>query len=695
MPFPVESRLSGIERRVDSTVLLWYRREFEWDSLPKTHRLVLHFDKVDYETVVYLNQHLLDYRHLGGYEPFSYDITDYLSATGANELIVRVWDPSNHGFQARGKQMLDVGANSIFYTPCSGIWGTVWLEQVPRTRVHRIEYRTEINSTDISLFYRIDLIDVRHEFSGANSLNRRLLFVPRGERIKTSNRYYEERGFYLKINLFNRTNASIFSWTTNQTNRENQLEFSRSDFELWSPETPFLYDLHLDLYRDNKLIDRVDSYLAFRQITLCQQPKKICLNHQPYFMYGVLDQGYWPDGLYRSADDESYRNDIVQMKQLGFNTLRKHMKIETSRWYYWCDVVGMLVWQDMPSGDSFDGFELELDQDKQLRLHRDNRTNNLPTRKPRHRPNQIYRREGVERDYQSKIAFESELKAMIDMLSFHPSIVVWVLFNEEWGQYDTIRLGTWIEYYDPTRLVNAASGWQDRVGVGHMRDIHDYTRHIYLPPIDDHQRALVLGECGGFGLKSVGWSYNSYNDRYFLTYAFEQLIVKLSTRLSAMIYTQLSDVETESNGIMTYDRKIMKFQVDHVKRVLNRDYSRLYKLEYIWNLTSTPLTRFSHLTFSKHLHIKLTDSQKNFSRFYFYICYLDSRVNVTIDSQYQFRFNQAHRMPDYHYVLIPANVFRRNTMRHLIDIDVYYDSLNRHRNLNYTFFDLSLAMLYE
>ena len=291
---------------------------------------------------------------------------------------------------------------------------------------------------------------------------------------------------------------------------------------------------------------------------------------------------------------------------------------------------------------------------------------------------------------------------MIDSLSFHPSIVVWVLFNEEWGQYDTIRLATWLEYYDPTRLVNAASGWQDRVGTGHMRDVHDYTMNIVLPEIDDHRRALVLGECGGYGLQKNGWSYNSFPDRYFLTYAFEQLIVHLSTRLSAIIYTQLSDVENESNGILTYDRRGQKLIGSHLRRVLRNDHSRLYKLKHVLNVTTRPSRNFIYLTLSQSFQWNLTqNASSTSSRFYFFTCYLHSLVNITIDQKYSIILNQSHTIKDYHYVSIPNRLFHHFDRRsHSLDVIVRYSPSidDDHQSLihtNRTYFYLSLVMLSE
>ncbi|CAF1008766.1 unnamed protein product [Rotaria sp. Silwood1] len=677
VPFPVESYLSGIQKRVDSGMYLWYKRNFQikssswYDGNHQQYRIILHFDKVDYATVVYLNRHIVGIKHLGGYEPFSYDISPYFINYEDNELIVRVWDPSHYWYQPRGKQVLDVKeSNSIFYTPCSGIWGTVWLERVPYIYIDRLQFQTKLSFTNVFLKYRIDLKTARTTsfnyhlpnkhipiYSSKNFIeeNKFLLNVKQNKNITN----YEELGFILNISIIEKNNKNLINFISYKPNIEQEISFPLNQINLWSPDNPYLYHIHIDLYQMDIFIEHIDSYIGFREISLCSKPKKICLNNKPYFMFGVLDQGYWPDGLYRAPTDEAYRYDIEQIKNLGFNTIRKHMKSETSRFYYWCDVLGMLVWQDMPAGDSYDGYEIELEDDKNLRLHRDNRTINLPLA--------IRIKEDIPKapsplptkPFEHKIQFEYELKGMIDFLSFHPSIIIWVLFNEGWGQYDTIRLTKWLQTYDKDRLVNSASGWQDRINIGHIRDIHDYTKEILLPSsYDDEIRALVLGECGGFGLMKSGWSYNTYSDNYLLTYIFEQLIVNLSSRLSAMIYTQLSDVENEHNGIITYNREEIKFITSHIKRVLNHDYSHLYKLEYIWNLTSIPYMNYTSLSLSKTFNLMIDINSIYNHHFYFYICYLYSLVKITIDHHYTIILKQTHEIRDYHYISLPSNIFR-------------------------------------
>ncbi|CAF2873274.1 unnamed protein product [Rotaria sp. Silwood2] len=588
VPFPVESYLSGIQERVDSSMYLWYKLKFQiksrawYDGNPFHYRIILHFDKVDYETVVYLNQHIVGLKHLGGYEPFSYDISSYFINYQDNELVVRVWDPTDKWYQPRGKQELDVKKpKMIFYTPCSGIWGTVWLERVPHVHIDRLQFQTRLSSRNVFLKYRIDLKSIIATSFDYRSSNKKmriysekkfdkqkkyLLHVGRKQILEQNEIDYEKLGFILKISIIQKNHKHLRDFICSKPNIEQEISFPLKKINLWSPENPYLYQISIDLYQMDVFIEHIDSYIGFRQISLCSTKKTICLNNKPYFMLGVLDQGYWPDGLYRAPTDEAYRYDIEQTKNLGFNTIRKHMKSETSRFYYWCDVLGMLVWQDMPAGDAYNGYEIELEDDKILRLHRDNSTNDLPLAERKQQNLPKNESPLPIKVFEAKIQFEYELKAMIDFLSFHPSIIIWILFNEGWGQYDTIRLTKWLQSYDEDRLIDSASGWQDRTNIGHIRDIHDYTKNILLPSFDDENRALVLGECGGFGLMKYGWSYNAYSDNYLLTYIFEQLIVNLSPRLSAMIYTQLSDVENETNGILTYNREEIKFITPHIKR---------------------------------------------------------------------------------------------------------------------------------
>ncbi|CAF3390296.1 unnamed protein product [Rotaria socialis] len=722
VPFPVESYLSGIQVRVDSNMYLWYKLIFQiksrswYDGNHRQYRIMLHFDKVDYETVVYLNHYVVGSKHLGGYDPFSYDISPYFVNYQDNELVVRAWDPSNKWYQPRGKQLLDnKEANAIFYTPCSGIWGTVWLERVPHIHVDRLQFQTRLSSTKVILKYRIDLKSLEissfdfispkknmsiYSEQNFNKQNKRLLHAKQKETLENNKTTYKNLDFKFKISIVQKDNKHLIDFISYKPNIEQEIAFSLKEINLWSPENPYLYDIHIDLYQKGTFIEHIYSYIGFRQISICSEKKKICLNSKPYFMFGVLDQGYWPDGLYRAPTDDAYRYDIEQIKNLGFNTIRKHMKSETSRWYYWCDVLGMLVWQDMPSGDSYEGYETALDAHQQFELLRDNRTNDLSMPSNTDKDLPINSSSPTTKTFESKIQFEYELKAMIDFLSFHPSIVIWVLFNEAWGQYDTIRLATWLQSYDQDRLINPVSGWHDRTGIGHIRDIHDYSKNILLPSFNDETRALVVGECGGLGLMISGWSYHVYSDRYLITYAFEQLLVNISSRLSAVIYTQLSDVENETNGIFTYNREEIKFSITHVKRVLKNDYSRLYQLKHLWNLTSIPYTNYTKLLLSKSFDLIVDHNSTYDKHFYFYVCYLYSQVNITIDHRHQMILNQTHKVKDYHYIPLPSTLLRDTIhQRHVLDIYVHYmSSFDDEKDkpllyANRTYFDLNIAML--
>ena len=641
VPYPVESSLSGIEKRIEPTMYMWYQREWHFEDTDFDQNtsidlcIILHFDRVDYETLVFVNGKQAGPMHRGGYDSFSYDITSLINYQDINRLVVRVWDPSDQFYQPRGKQMLDAQSISpIYYTPCSGIWGTVWLEQVPAVRITRLQYQNKIVDNHVYLFYRFESSLTLNK-DNEDPSNTLLNFDMENNRVtRPKIKQHLQVESYRLVTSIREPNGKLLIQIENQNiDDEQNITLSRTDVKLWSPEHPFLYEVIVEIFRTDQLIDRVESYMGFREISLCNQPKYICLNGERYFMFGVLDQGYWPDGLYTPTADIAYRYDIEKMKSLGFNTLRKHMKVEPARWYYWCDVLGILVWQDMPAGDSFKIHEVNLRQQKRSAGKRSN-----------------------ERSHESKVQFEHELKVMIDSLSFHPSIVIWVIFNEGWAQYDTKRLSTWLGNYDSTRLVDAASGWDDRVGLGNVKDIHNYSTEIILPKIDDYQRALVLGECGGFGLKNSGWNYHGFPDPHLLTFAFEQLIRSLSPRLSAMIYTQLSDVEREWNGILTYDRK-EKFIPDHFARVLRRNYSQLYKLDFIRYMTKTPRQNFTSIHFSDSFRTDLFQSSKRFSQFYIYIRYSHCVVRIRFDQSFSLKLDNAQDYRIYQYIPLPNHLF--------------------------------------
>jgi beta-galactosidase/beta-glucuronidase len=497
VPFPVESALSGVMKRVYETNRLWYRRTFDIPHAWFGRRILLNFGAADFETTVFVNGKNVG-RHRGGYDGFSFDITDTLAPLGQNELVVSVSDPTDSGTQPRGKQVRK--PNGIWYTSTSGIWQTVWLEPVGAAHITGLEITPDIDKSEVAIAprttaplgrYTVEVSvrgDSGEHWSAAGPLSEKIL-VP----IKK--------------------------------------------LRLWSPESPYLYNLTITLKLGRRTMDRVESYVGMRKISLGKDAKgftRILLNNQPYFQFGPLDQGFWPDGIYTAPTDAALRYDIEITKKLGFNLARKHVKVEPDRWYYWCDKLGLLVWQDMPSGDKYIGGK---DPD-------------------------------IKRSPESGAEFETELAALIEGRDAHPCIVMWVPYNEGWGQWDTARIVDLIKKQDPTRLVDDVSGWADR-GVGDVHDMHKYPGPGAPEP--EQKRAIVLGEFGGLGLPVRGhtwqseknWGYRSYTDAGALTTAYEDLVSKLlplidEKGLSAAIYTQTTDVEVEVNGLMTYDREMIK-----------------------------------------------------------------------------------------------------------------------------------------
>lgn len=504
VPFPVESYLSGVQQSMDGRRLV-YRRTFTVPSDWTGQRILLHFGAVDWEARVSVNGQEIG-SHRGGYDAFSFDITDALHANGAQELVVDVWDPTDLITQPRGKQIRT--PYNIWYTSTTGIWQTVWLEPVPEAHITGLKLQTDID---------------------AGLLN-----------LQTALNDSASAGYTIRAEVL--AEGAMVAAAAGDPGDVMQIAIDNP--RLWSPEAPFLYDLRVAVLQDDAVIDEVTSYFGMRKIAV--QPDehgtpRLYLNNQPLFQFGLLDQGFWPDGLYTAPTDEALRYDIEMTRQLGFNLIRKHVKVEPARWYYWADRLGVLVWQDMPSGDDFAGFG-----------------------------------EGeIQRSEMSAAQFELELQRMVDALGNHPSIVMWVIFNEGWGQYDTARLTDWLQGYDPTRLVNSASGWND-AGTGDVYDIHCYPGPGVPPP--DPERAAVLGEFGGLGLPVPGhtwlpennWGYEEYDDPAALLAAYTDLITRLrplieSRGLAAAVYTQTTDVEIEVNGMMTYDRAITKMDPDAVR----------------------------------------------------------------------------------------------------------------------------------
>jgi len=489
VPFPIESSLSGVMKPADH---IWYRRTFKLPSYWMDRRMLLHFGAVDWETLVYVNGKAFG-PHKGGYDSFTFDITGALRPSGEQELIVRVLDPTDSGAQPAGKQVRQ--PQGIFYTSTTGIWQTVWLEPVD-----------EIHITSLRLTPDLDHAALRAAVE-ADHPGQVKVTVSDGRRVVGEAK--GEAGSIINVPV--------------------------PDPKLWTPESPFLYTVKVTLSTGGKQRDAVTSYAGMRKVSLGTDAHgrgTILLNDKQVFLIGPLDQGFWPDGLYRAPTDEALRYDIEMEKKFGFNMVRKHVKVEPERWYYWCDKLGLLVWQDMPSPNP--------DNFKEARTPESDRQ------------------------------FEIELERMVKGLYNHPSIMMWVVFNEGWGQFDTERLTKKVKEMDPSRLVNNASGWTD-YRVGDVSDIHSYPGPA--SPSPEARRAVVLGEFGGLGLPlpshtwtdASNWGYQNLKtiDDLGMRYAVllegvHQLV--LDSGLCAAVYTQTTDVETEVNGLMTYDRKVAKLK---------------------------------------------------------------------------------------------------------------------------------------
>lgn len=496
VPFAVESALSGVGKAVTRDNRLWYRRTFDLPAAWGKERVLLHFGAVDWDTTVWVNGKEVG-SHKGGFDPFTLDITDALNKDGAQELVVSVWDPVDAGPQPRGKQVRN--PNGIWYTSVTGIWQTVWLEPVGKTYIRSLKITPDVDAAQVRI--AVDAAEADGCTFEAN---------------------VRSKGFEADV-----------------ANTENVFTIRIADAKLWSPDSPHLYELAVRIMKDGKVLDAVDGYFGMRKIAVRKDDagiNRLFLNNKTLFQYGPLDQGWWPDGLYTAPTDEALRYDIEVLKDLGCNMLRKHVKVEPARLYYWCDKLGLLVWQDMPSANNNPG---------------------------------------------SHEQFELELKRMIDAFHNYPSIIMWVPFNEGWGQYDTERIAAWVKDYDPTRLVNNASGWTDR-GAGDVHDIHAYPGPA-CPPIEE-SRAAVLGEFGGLGLPVAGhtwqdqknWGYRSFEDSEALTDAYVELLQKLRSLigggLSAAVYTQTTDVEIEVNGMMTYDRAMIKMDAARIAEAARKLY---------------------------------------------------------------------------------------------------------------------------
>jgi len=514
VPFPLESFLSGAQKKLLPSQILWYRRTF--DLVDPSPNLLLNFGAIDYEATVYLNGIEVG-RHSGGYLSFSLDIGKY-SKTGNNELIIKITDPTETGINPHGKQT-SIPAN-IYYTPISGIWQTVWLEQLDYYYVSSIQTKPNIDKGSIEL-----TINLNHPLNTS-------------KQIEISA-------------LYNKTLITKATININKGRSSAIATLSLPNPKLWTPDHPELYDLVIKLYDNKKVYDKIESYFGLRKVDIRQDERgmdRIFLNNKYTYNLGVLDQGYWPEGLYTAPNDSALLYDIMAIKEMGFNTIRKHIKIEPQRWYYYADKFGILVWQDFV-----------------------NPPHQLPTG--------------------AKDVFEDEIKKTIAQLRNHPSIIMWVLFNEGWGAYDQSRLTKLIKQYDSTRLVNGHSGemlftnnklrkipsnpWAE----SDIIDIHSYPFPRMAPSLP--RKAKVIGEFGGIGVQVNGhewndmqaWGYIQVNaDNLKMQY--KNMVDSLKNLeylgISGSIYTQPFDVEGEENGLITYDREIIKIPLDTLRLINSR-----------------------------------------------------------------------------------------------------------------------------
>ncbi|WP_291585159.1 glycoside hydrolase family 2 protein [Bacteroides sp.] len=509
VPFVIESSLSGVQKSLGKEKELWYSRKFSLPSGWKGKNILLHFGAVDWKTDVWVNGVKIG-EHTGGFTPFCFDITSALKK-GNNVLDVKVWDPTDDGTQPRGKQVK--APRTIWYTPVSGIWQTVWLEPVGERYITSLKILPDIDynrlfvSLDMNKVSPNDIVEVNVLSEGCNVASGRSLVLQPVE-------------LYLK------------------------------NVQLWSPDSPFLYDMEVLLYHEGKVVDRVKSYAAMRKYSTRKDKNGIVrlqLNNKDIFHFGPLDQGWWPDGLYTAPTDEALLYDIQKTKDLGFNMIRKHIKVEPLRWYTHCDRLGMIVWQDMPNGDIGPKWEHYA----------------------------YYQGPEPERSLESELNYRKEWKEIIDCLYNFPCIGVWVPFNEAWGQFKSCEIAEWTKQYDSSRLVNQASGG-NHYNCGDMLDIHHYPQ----PELKmyDTQRPTVLGEYGGIGMvvpdhiwePDRNWGYVKFKDAEEVTAEYEKytdlLFDLISKGFSAAVYTQTTDVEIEVNGLITYDREVVKVDEKRVHR---------------------------------------------------------------------------------------------------------------------------------
>ncbi|MBO7156081.1 MAG: glycoside hydrolase family 2 [Clostridia bacterium] len=516
VPFSPEAILSGVEKIVMPDDVLYYKRNFELPEgfYKEGERVLLHFGAVDYIATVAVNGKELT-THVGGYFPFNVDITDALIA-GSNELTVVVTDPSDTYWQSHGKQKIKRGG--IFYTPQSGIWQTVWMEAVPADYISALYLTPDIDQNTLTVKAAIE-----------------------GETKDGKVEVLEDGAVIASGEL-----------------KDGECVITLADYKLWSPESPFLYDLKVTMGDD-----QVASYFGMRKYSCGKDAAgkpRIMLNNKPYFHNGLLDQGYWSDGLYTPPSEEAIIFDLKTTKDMGFNMLRKHIKIEPMRWYYHCDRLGILVWQDMINGgmgankplNGLIGF---------LGLKHDDSRYGIYGRKDKEGRDEYY------------VDAERTILGLYSVVS----LALWVPFNESWGQFDACKAVDFIKSFDTTRPIDHASGWHDQGG-GDFNSLHIYFRPVTIPASDKYGRTVILSEFGGYSVsceghvynKSKSFGYRAYNTIESFENAYHklfenQILPIINKGLSATVYTQLTDVDDEINGLITYDRKVVKVDIDRIK----------------------------------------------------------------------------------------------------------------------------------
>ena len=519
VPFPIESKLSGVVgHTLNPGMVLEYNKIIDLSKMDNKGRFLLHFGAVDQFTTLYINSKKVG-EHDGGYHPFYFDITNYIENKSKTNIQVKVIDNYSANGAAFGKQ--GEPRKRIFYQKIGGIWQTVWIESVPKIYIKDVKITPNYDEHSVSFYMSID----EEKENDKNYLEGEVIIFDAEDKYINST----------KIIPFQETNVSL-----------------PIKFRSWSPEDPYLYKVE---YKYG--YDMVKSYFGMRKFSIGNDTnniRRLFLNNKPYFQNGVLDQGFWSDGIYTAPSDEALIYDIKTMKRLGFNMLRKHIKIEPKRWYYHCDTIGMLVWQDQPSGGNYpynhcdEGFYIP-DNDYEIY----NRSNAL-----------------------GRQNFYRDIHRTLSHLYNSPCISTWVPFNEGWGQFDSVKIANLIKSIDKTRFVDHASGYVDHFGPD-FKSLHIYFEKIHFDR-DEINRPIVVSEYGGYGLKVNGhlgcteyFSYIMFENEKELTLAIKKLIKEeiypaMKRGLCAAVYTQLSDVEQEINGFITYDRKILKVNAKEIKK---------------------------------------------------------------------------------------------------------------------------------